>query len=373
MSSAVMLIWITTSLLLFARDGYDFVSCQSIDTSVDIQSFLNQFCSPGSTNPGCGGTAIIPPNSAPPSPPVTTPSSPPVTAPPTVSTDCSANERQCPQLGAYCFPSSVDCDAIGTVTCPLPQDYGVETQVLICGSGSSSGARCGDDRNVPVLTLLMVQCQGSNSIRESHVERFSALNGTGDDGGAGVYLCSATGQWDRKHGSTIENLIVSCRDAGCGRIPHPTNNMPVYRRWPWVRGIYKDDQFICTGTLVSQNALVTAAHCVTESNSAVADAFLDAYRVELPGLVQNHPMVRVQPTDIFIHPKYSRNDNEYRHDMAVIFFKLRHQQRLPTVCITNHQYSQELGRAQVAYPCRKGLPEALTWLRSARTWRRFGS
>lgn len=346
-----MLVWTTTFILLFARDGYDFVTCQSSGSSFDIQSFLNQFCSPGSTNPGCAGSAVVSPGSGP-----TTPR-PPVTAPPTVRTPrppvsegCSASEKLCPQLPGKCVPNNVDCGIIGRVTCPLPKDYGVETQVLICGNGSPLGVRCGDDTTVPVLTLLMVQCQGSNSIRQNHVESFNVLDGPGDDGGAGVYQCSGTGRWERKHGSSIEDLIVSCRDAGCGRLPHPRSDMPVHRRWSWVRAIYKDNKLHCTGTLVSQNALVTAAHCVAQSPvSKEADPRLDNYLVELPGPNDANPIIRNQPTDIFIHPRYSPNDGKFQHDMAVIFFRQNNPQRLPTVCISNQQYRQEVGRAHVVF------------------------
>ncbi|XP_068237835.1 CLIP domain-containing serine protease B4-like [Palaemon carinicauda] len=350
-----------TLFILLAGGGLDVVECQNVNSPEDIQSFLNQFCFPGSTNPGCSAGSIISPDSAlptpqPPSPPTPGPPSLP-TSRPRPSSGCLPNERKCPQLPGNCVPGDFDCNLIGSITCPLPKAYGITTQVLLCGDGSRYGIRCGDDSNIPVLTLLLVQCEGNNAIEHRHIEEFSALNGPGDDGGAGVYRCSSSGKLERMLNSpSIENLIVSCRDAGCGRVPHPSAEMPVRRRWSWVRAIYKDDKLHCTGTLVSQNALVTAAHCVTKSLVSRDQDSVESYQIELPGPRDEVSVIKLQPSEIHVHPKYSPIDGHYHHDMAVIFFEFNTRKRLPTVCISNRQYTKELGKYQVVFNMKDELP-----------------
>lgn len=348
----------TMLCILFFITGDRQASGQSSGGGLNIQSFLNQFCLPGTTNPGCTGGSIITPDVAPPTVP---PNAPPGSVGSFSSSEsCSFGEKRCPQLPSKCVPDDIDCRIINSeITCTIPKAYGVTSQVLNCGDDTPVGLRCGSGGSVPVLTLLLVQCQDSNLIDPRPVASLDVISGPGDTGGAGVYQCSQDRTWKPKQQSpNLNQLTVSCRNAGCGRVPQPREDLPIQRRWAWVRALYKRGNLHCTATLVTSGAAVTAAHCLTRS---VVDnrpeENLSIYELELPGPSTNNPHIRIQPSEIHLHPRYAYNNGEHKYDLAIIFFNFGLRYNLPTVCIADRAHHHSLERTQVVFSMKEGLQQ----------------
>ncbi|KAK7024559.1 hypothetical protein SK128_016325 [Halocaridina rubra] len=358
------------------------VNGQGFGSVTEIQEFLNNFCPPESGVDGCSEGAIINPGAALPTrrpiaPAVTTPRPPAPNLPPRPPllspSGCTGNGKKCSQLPNKCVPPNFDCNLLNLgITCRVPSDYGMVTQVLLCGDGTPPGVRCGSDITVPILTVLFVRCQGNIDETSNLVTSLDVQLGPGDDGGAGVYMCSASGSWDPQFQSPfLRSLTVSCRNAGCGGVPHPSSTLPVHRRWPMVRGIFKGGRLHCTATLVSREAVVTAAHCLTSSTvSNRPDSNADDYEIEIPGPF-NSPVLRVRANEIRIHPRYDYNNGELRHDVGVVFFTIGVNYNFPTVCIADREYRAQIGNAQMVFSLDRqigSLTEGPKWNSRASEW-----
>ncbi|KAG7171961.1 Serine protease 45-like 2 [Homarus americanus] len=214
--------------------------------------------------------------------------------------------------------------------------------------------RCVTGGTVPILTQLIVQCQGANQIDIQPVTNLGSVLLPGEDGGAGVYRCGTSGSWEPLFGSPFLNeLTKSCTNAGCGRVPHPGRNIHVHRRWSWVRALISQGEVRCTATLVSPTAAITAAHCLTRS--LVSRQALDVrnFQLELPGPDELNPRIRVTPQSLHIHPRYLPQIG-YQHDLAVITFRAL-DYALPTVCLAHNQLMPSDANTQVVFKLDQSL------------------
>lgn len=108
--------------------------------------------------------------------------------------------------------------------------------------------------------------------------------------------------------------------------PFVTNGKPTnLGQWPWHTGLYLkvDDKFVynCGGSLISENAIITAAHCVTKAidssdpqrvgnvRAVVGKYLRDYYEEEALG---QNKYIR----SIHVHPNY--NPANYDSDLAVV-------------------------------------------------------
>ncbi|KAK3755006.1 hypothetical protein QZH41_001976 [Actinostola sp. cb2023] len=82
--------------------------------------------------------------------------------------------------------------------------------------------------------------------------------------------------------------------------------------WPWQIGLHRNGRFICGGSLIKKDWIVTAAHCVTQSNPALYTIRLgDHNRNVNEGTEQDIKAIRV-----ISHPNY--NNPRLSNDIALI-------------------------------------------------------
>ncbi|KAK3870725.1 hypothetical protein Pcinc_024076 [Petrolisthes cinctipes] len=326
-----------------------------------IQAILNTYCQQNPDKPGCARPGAVRPNTTPTIPPNVGPGFIPNVTPGGGGGNedvnkCSLVSRKCPQLPKVCVPLSVPCDVIGsTQRCTKPLKKDIVSQVLQCGDGTT-GLRCGNGFEVPVLTQLLVQCRSTEHSRSPPITKLDVISKPGEEGtGAGVYRCGQSGSWEPLFGSPFINLLLnSCSRAGCGYVPQPDIRLPVYRGWSWVRALYYKRNIHCTAILVSPTAALTAAHCLTRSAVSVIPLDTQDFLIELPSPPNaNVKQIHTTPISFHIHPSYTPQHGQ-QHDTAIVRFSSPTEYSLPTVCVIEEARIPSTGK-QVVFGLQEGF------------------
>lgn len=82
---------------------------------------------------------------------------------------------------------------------------------------------------------------------------------------------------------------------------------------PWQIAIFIDDQYFCGGSLISNEWVLTAAHCT--DNATFFDVLLGAHNVRLPA-TDEPTRVEIRSTEYTMHPNWG--PRLLRNDMALI-------------------------------------------------------
>jgi len=102
---------------------------------------------------------------------------------------------------------------------------------------------------------------------------------------------------------TSPNFIVSGREA----IPYS---------WPWQVVMFNSGSFFCGGTIISNNWIMTAAHCVTGKRGENIRAKAGVFRKDK----DDEPGEQLlSGSEIFVHPKYDAQN--IRYDVALLKLK----------------------------------------------------
>ncbi|XP_059051253.1 uncharacterized protein LOC131846052 isoform X2 [Achroia grisella] len=117
-------------------------------------------------------------------------------------------------------------------------------------------------------------------------------------------------------------LRVRCKDLDCGIRPHADAQQPrvvggggaAAGAWPWQAALYRDGDFQCGGTLISEQWLISASHCFYQATEAHWVARLGALR---RGAWPRGPWERVaRIRQVILHPRYAPHG--FRNDIAML-------------------------------------------------------
>ncbi|XP_026758720.2 uncharacterized protein LOC113518140 isoform X2 [Galleria mellonella] len=117
-------------------------------------------------------------------------------------------------------------------------------------------------------------------------------------------------------------LRVRCKDLDCGIRPHADAQQPrvvggggaAAGAWPWQAALYRDGDFQCGATLISEQWLISASHCFYQATEAHWVVRLGALR---RGAWPRGPWERVaRIRQIVLHPRYAPQG--FRNDIAML-------------------------------------------------------
>merc|ERR1711955_35833 len=106
--------------------------------------------------------------------------------------------------------------------------------------------------------------------------------------------------------------------------------------FPWMAALFIDDAWFCGGTLISDEWVLTAAHCTTDAHTA--RVLLGAHNVRE---AQEEGRVEMISTDIITHEKY--NSFNLHTDIGLIHLpeKVNFTDILKPVCLPSHSEEDE--------------------------------
>ncbi|KAK7066930.1 hypothetical protein SK128_012062 [Halocaridina rubra] len=129
--------------------------------------------------------------------------------------------------------------------------------------------------------------------------------------------CREDGKWhpygEHLKGNTVEPMRHLCQPETvnsiiCGR--RPRYRRPVFphfsysgvQQWPWLSTLFRNFTYACTATIISQDFMITAAHCVTTSE--VSRKIVDKRGLTVQYLSDDGRVRSSYLTEVHIHPSY---------------------------------------------------------------------
>lgn len=115
----------------------------------------------------------------------------------------------------------------------------------------------------------------------------------------------------------------------CGRKGSPqglvVNGTPVVKnQWPWLVSIFSvlTNQHFCGGSLISENHVITAAHCIHDKKTSEART-----ADQIVALLGKHDLSELHergsesfyPTSIFVHPDWNPSSARFDADLAILY------------------------------------------------------
>lgn len=113
---------------------------------------------------------------------------------------------------------------------------------------------------------------------------------------------------------------------------------------PWIVAIYQitDDQYLCGGTLVASNIVITAAHCIQDKGQSKPrqpnDVVVKLGKHDLSKRYERSS-INAFPSEFIIHPDWNYFTEKYDSDIAVIVleYPVQFTEMIFPVCLWNYQ------------------------------------
>uniref|UniRef100_A0A8D0E7Q6 Uncharacterized protein n=1 Tax=Salvator merianae TaxID=96440 RepID=A0A8D0E7Q6_SALMN len=141
---------------------------------------------------------------------------------------------------------------------------------------------------------------------------------------------SITSMWQIRN-RCLSGRVVALKCSECGHFSKVSRKTEEYDspvgRWPWQAGLFLDTKHICVGSILSQEWIVTAAHCVNSSGPLQLSVWV----------TEAHPNAKDQrgvPVEKVIpHPSY--NNQNCTNDIAMLRLKepLRFSDTVQAACL----------------------------------------
>jgi len=106
--------------------------------------------------------------------------------------------------------------------------------------------------------------------------------------------------------------------------------------WPWMAALVVDDSWFCGGTLISDEWVLTAAHCAKDASTMRVQ--LGAHNIKE---ASEEGRIELTTTDFFTHPNY--NQIILHNDIALVHlpYAINFTDTIRPVCIPKHSESGE--------------------------------
>ncbi|KAG9482196.1 hypothetical protein GDO78_011087, partial [Eleutherodactylus coqui] len=147
--------------------------------------------------------------------------------------------------------------------------------------------------------------------------------------------------WQTRRGC-LSGRIVALKCSECGSRSKSTRIIGgrdvALGRWPWQVSLYLNNKHVCGGSIIAQQWIITAAHCVHKSPQ------LSSWSV-LSGIVSHSPVVRQQASSsavekIIYHRQYDDRTHDYDIALMKLEKSLNYSDSIRPVCLP--QYEQDL-------------------------------
>ncbi|KAJ8312940.1 hypothetical protein KUTeg_010313, partial [Tegillarca granosa] len=234
----------------------------------------------------------------------------------------------------HCLPEEWTCD--GEKDCQDGEDE------KSCGICSEDKLRCGNGDCI----ANVLQCNGINdcpdgldeidclSIGDNAILKImDATNKTEASTSNALVLMNLQGDLDTPfykihnlfqpspYCSSQKEVILNCKTKDCGErsvslsVPYIIGGSRSYLgQWPWVVGIKIGTKFICGGSLISDQWVVTASHCIESISASPHKA-----RILIGAISRDSPPYQhFRATEIIIHP-----DNAFIHNADIALIRLQ--------------------------------------------------
>ncbi|CAF0932638.1 unnamed protein product [Brachionus calyciflorus] len=146
---------------------------------------------------------------------------------------------------------------------------------------------------------------------------------------------------------SILNKVIAQFDFECG-VPDVKSQTKIVNgkvaldnAWPWMAAIYMDFSFICGGSIIAPDLIITAAHCVDD------EAFFGYEFVYGTNKISSYNFLGETASKIYIHPDYF--SSVIYNDIALIKLtkKIKFSKKVKPICLPTSEKLDEIEKKKV--------------------------